>query len=96
MISLNRLLISFDFMPRFQKKWIVVLFLPLILFGSKFAHAQTQQSTLLVLNDTKDEYPLGLYMEVLEDPSGKLGIEEVSSAAYQDRFIANDQAVLDR
>ncbi len=33
-------------------------------------------------------------MEILEDPSGKLGIDEVSSAAYQDRFIPNDQAKL--
>ena len=83
-------------LPRFQKKWGVFFFLPLILLGGKFAHAQTQQPPLLILNDTKGEYPLGLYMEVLEDPSGKLGIEEVSSAAYQDRFVANDQAVLDR
>ena len=102
MTSLNRLPISFDFMPhttfppRFQKKWIVVFFLPFILLGSKFVHAQTQQPPLLVLNDTKGKYPLGFYMEVLEDPSGELGIEEVSSAAYQDRFIANDQAVLER
>ena len=83
------------FLSQFQKKWIVVFFLPLILLGSKFVHAQTQQPPLLVLNDTKGEYPLGLYMEILEDPTGELGIEEVSSAAYQDSFIASDQAVLD-
>ena len=51
---------------------------------------------MLVLNDSQGEYPLGLYMEVLEDPSGTLGIEEVSSAAYQDQFVTNDQEVLDR
>lgn len=66
------------------------------MLGSKFVHAQTQQPPLLILNDTKSKYPLGIYMEILEDPSGELGIEEVSSAAYQDRFIANDQEILDR
>lgn len=83
-------------LPRFQKKWIVVFFVLLFLLGGKFAHAQSQQPPLLILNDTKGEYPLGLYMEVLEDPSGELGIEQVSSAAYQDSFIVNDQEVLDR
>jgi PAS domain S-box-containing protein len=104
MTSINRYFIFFNFnfmpqvtfLPRFQKKWIVVFFLPLILLGSKFVHAQAQQLPSLVLNDTKSEYPLGFYMEIFEDPSGKLGIEEVSSAAYQDRFIASSQTVLDR
>jgi hypothetical protein len=83
-------------LPQFRKNWIVVFFLPLFLLGSRFVHAQSQQPPLLILKDTQGEYPIGLYMEILEDPTGKLGIEEVSSAAYQDRFIPNDQEVLDR
>ena len=34
----------------------------------------------LILSDDQAEYKLGLYMEILEDPSGKLTIQEVRSS----------------
>ena len=33
----------------------------------------------VILNDEQDIYPLGLYLEILEDPAGKLTIEEIAS-----------------
>ena len=42
---------------------------------------------------TQDEYPLALYLEILEDPGGELTIEDVSSPEYADRFFTS-QVVL--
>jgi signal transduction histidine kinase len=41
----------------------------------------------VVLTDAQGEYPLGRYLGMLEDPSGKLSIEDVSSPAYDAQFI---------
>ena len=40
----------------------------------------------LVLTDGQEKYPLGLYLEILQDPAGKLTIDEASSVAYDARF----------
>ena len=47
----------------------------------------------LVLTDEQGQYPLGFHMEILEDPSAELTIEEVSSAAYASRFTPSQVAV---
>ena len=41
----------------------------------------------LVLSDNQAKYQLGQHMEILQDPSGNLTIQDVSSPAYSDRFI---------
>jgi PAS domain S-box-containing protein len=41
----------------------------------------------LVLSDARAKYQLGQHMEILEDPTGKLTIQDVSSPAYSDRFV---------
>ena len=41
----------------------------------------------VILNDDQDVYPLGLYLEILEDPSGKLTIEEITSPEFENRFV---------
>jgi hypothetical protein len=41
----------------------------------------------LVLTDGQSEYPLGLHLELLEDPSGELTIQDVTSPAFDSRFI---------
>jgi signal transduction histidine kinase len=41
----------------------------------------------LVLTDEQGKYPLGLHMELLEDPGGILTIDDVSSQEYASRFI---------
>jgi hypothetical protein len=41
----------------------------------------------LILSGDKNMYTMGLHMKYLEDPSGKLAIEDVSSEEYTDNFI---------
>ncbi len=38
---------------------------------------------ILILTDEQGEYPLGRYMDILEDPDGELTIEEVASPEYE-------------
>lgn len=40
----------------------------------------------LVLTDERGEYRLGLYLDILDDPTGLLTIQEVSSPEFADRF----------
>jgi len=41
----------------------------------------------LTLTDEQEQYPLGLHLEILEDPSGELTIEQVSSPEFDSQFI---------
>jgi PAS domain S-box-containing protein len=43
----------------------------------------------VILTDGQDEYPLGLHLEILEDPGGELTIEDVASQELDSRFIAS-------
>ncbi|MBL8151418.1 MAG: protein kinase, partial [Blastocatellia bacterium] len=56
---------------------LACLIFPSISFGQQ----------LLELDDQKGRYPLGLYIDYLEDRKGELKIEELKSAEYADRFI---------
>jgi len=40
----------------------------------------------VVLTDDQAQYPLGLHMKLLEDPGGKLTIDQVASPAYNAQF----------
>jgi signal transduction histidine kinase len=60
------------------------------------AQAQTSDppaSEPLILTDEQGKYPLGLHMEILEDPGGELTIEEVSSLAFDSQFIPSQEEV---
>lgn len=47
----------------------------------------------LVLTDDQAEYHLGPHMEILEDPTGNLTIQDVRSSDYSDRFVpSQDEA----
>jgi len=48
---------------------------------------------MLVLYDEQGEYPLGRYLDILEDPSGELTIEDVTSPEYSTRFVRSQAAV---
>jgi signal transduction histidine kinase/DNA-binding response OmpR family regulator len=52
-----------------------------------------QRSQVLMLTDEQGEYPLGLYLEYLQDPEGKLTIGDVTSAAYDKKFVRSEMAV---
>jgi signal transduction histidine kinase len=45
----------------------------------------------LVLTDSQEKYPLGLYMDILEDPGGHLTIQDVSSTAFDGQFIRSQE-----
>jgi PAS domain S-box-containing protein len=47
----------------------------------------------LILNDQQDEYPLGLNLEILEDPTGELTIEDVTSPEFDTRFVPSQVPV---
>ena len=47
----------------------------------------------LILMDKRGEYPLGLHMEILEDPGGELTIEQVASQEFDSRFIPSQVEV---
>jgi diguanylate cyclase (GGDEF)-like protein len=48
----------------------------------------------LTLRDGQEEYLLGRSIEYLEDPSQMLGIEQVSSQEYADKFTGGDADIL--
>ena len=41
----------------------------------------------LILTDERGEYPLGRYLDILEDPNGSLTITDVTSQEYEGRFV---------
>jgi signal transduction histidine kinase len=43
----------------------------------------------LILTDQQGHYLLGRHMDILEDPGGKLTIEEITSPEYTSRFTSN-------
>jgi hypothetical protein len=63
--------------------WLILLNL------TTYVHAQNT----LILTDEQGEYPLGLYLEILEDPSGQLTIEQVTSSDYDDQFVPSQEKV---
>lgn len=67
----------------------VLLFSLLAFTWSAPAFAQADDASEpgpVVLTDGQDEYPLGLHLEILEDPSGELTIEDVASPEFASRF----------
>jgi len=47
----------------------------------------------LILTDAQGQYPLGLHLEILEDPGGELSIEDVSSPTFDSLFTPSLVAV---
>ena len=47
----------------------------------------------VILTDGQQEYQLGLHLDLLEDPSRSLTIEDVISPNYADQFVQSTTAV---
>ena len=45
-----------------------------------------QAEAVLALSDAQSEYPLGQYIGVLEDASGKLTIDDITRDKYRDQY----------
>jgi signal transduction histidine kinase len=50
-------------------------------------------SAPLILTDEQGEYPLGLHIELLEDPGGELTIDDVTSPEYAAQFVPSQAPV---
>lgn len=59
----------------------------LFIFGASHAVSEVR------LNSAISQHELGLYADILKDPSGTLTIEQVSSADYQKHWVRSEQAV---
>ena len=76
--------------------WRTVLFFSLtFLFSTALLGGCAQAGVDLpagpvILTDQQDEYPLGRSLELLEDPSTELTIEDVTSPPYADQFVPNE------
>lgn len=57
------------------------------------AQGQAPNSTL-ILTAAQSEYPLGPYLEYLEDPAHTLTFEMVSAPAFAERFVPNNSDIL--
>jgi PAS domain S-box-containing protein len=74
----------------------VILFSLLLLAWWARALAQESDDSLsetLILSEDKSAYPLGLYLELLEDPGGQLTIEDVTSSEYDGQFFPSEEEV---
>ena len=72
------------------------LFSSLIFAWGTQVFAQADDAGLpkpVVLADEQGEYPLGLHLEILEDPSGELTIEDVASPEFDSRFVPSQVEV---
>ena len=79
-----------------MKTKMLLLLLLFSLAGWKAVFAQPGQpggAGTVMLTGEQDETPLGLHLEILEDPSGKLSIEDVTSPELDGRFVPSDTAV---
>ena len=45
----------------------------------------------VVLDDVHDRYPVGVYLELLEDPRGRFSVQEVTSAPLEASFVRSDR-----
>jgi signal transduction histidine kinase/PAS domain-containing protein len=69
------------------KAIILTLVMTLVLVSTVLAQSNNPPAQEpLILTDEQGEYPLGLYLEILEDPGGKLTIEDVSSPSFDSQF----------
>ncbi len=75
---------------KFQQ-FAVLTGLVLLIAFSLAPGVQAQPKDPIVLTDDRGEYPLGLHLEILKDPTGELTIEQVSSPEYDGRFTPSQK-----
>jgi len=47
----------------------------------------------IILNESVKEYPIGLHVDILEDPSGQLTLEEVLSEKVAQGFVPSEDEI---
>jgi hypothetical protein len=74
---------------------LLLAFLPLVTTGCRPENVASASAPIVVLTDNVGEYPLGLHLELLEDPGGQLTIDDVTSAAHADEFVPSQREIPD-
>ena len=73
---------------------ILILMLTLVICSTALAQGDDPaRPAPLVLTDEQGEYPLGRNLAILEDPSGKLTIEDVTSPKFDSQFVPSQVEV---
>lgn len=79
-----------------RRAWLIAILWGLAHLGVGPAHVVAQEPAIVpspvILTDDQGEYPLGLYLALLDDPTGQLTIEEVASAKLAGRFMPSQEA----
>ena len=77
-------------------RFLIILLLFTVV-GSSSSHARDAAATYppktVILTDKTGEYPLGLSLEILEDPTTKLTIQEVASREFDGKFVPSQVPV---
>ena len=47
----------------------------------------------VIITDDSDKYLLGLYLEILEDPNGKLSLDSVTAPEYSSQFTPSQEEI---
>ncbi len=71
-----------------------ILFLLLFAFASLLTQTSgIRAERTLTITPQIEEYPLGLYMDILEDPAGKLTFDDIRSGELESRFQHSTESV---
>ena len=75
------------------KALLIALMLLLTAYASAFAQGgEPPRPGAVILGDDQGRYRLGPHMQILEDPSGELGIQEVTSPEFEGQFTPSQAA----
>ena len=69
----------------------LLIFLTSCFFWLNMDSALAQEP--VILKSTQEKYPLGMHLEYLEDPEGKLTIDEVTSKDYEAMYIPSNEDI---
>ena len=72
---------------------IILVLLFSVMIDTALAQIEDGAAGVVVLKDQTRSYPLGLHVEILEDPSGQLNIDQVASPDMDSRFYPSSEEI---
>ena len=84
---------SSSHLPRLCLIGTVLLTVLYLLGAALSVSAQGESAPAVILTDSQGEYSLSQYIEILRDPGRSLTIQDVSSSAFSNRFVRNQQNI---
>ena len=80
-----------------KKNLIIFIFICFLLFKITPVDAQKPPQphhiTPVIITDEKTEYPLGLHLEILEDQTQKLTLENITQSEINQKFVPNQKPI---